>query len=72
MLVFNTILKLFDLLSVHGSVVKKDETASIAEIFLRARYVGKKRPYQPNIMWCSLAGHGYSECFSWSNGVVTC
>lgn len=72
MLVFNTIPKLlFDLLFVHGLIVKKDETASTAETFLRARYVGKKRPCEPNVMWCSLAGRSYSQCFSWSNGVVS-
>lgn len=58
--VFNTVLKqLFDLLSVHVPVMKKDKTASTTETSVIERYIGKKLPYQTNFIWYNLSGHGY-------------
>lgn len=58
--VFNTILKhLFDLLSVHISVMKKDKTASTTQASVVETYIGKKLPYETNFIWYNLSGHGY-------------
>lgn len=58
--VFNIILKwLFDLLSVHVSVMKKDKTVSTTETSVIERYIGKKLPLQTNFIWYNLSGHGY-------------
>lgn len=54
MTIFNTVLKeLFDLLSVHVSLTKKDEMA-ITETSVTERYVGKKLPHETNFIWYSL------------------